>query len=304
MFYYIWQYDIIKGIMFKGVSKFMDALFLSIKSMILGVVEGLTEFLPVSSTGHLVIFQNLLKFKGETSSYVEMYTYVIQLGAILAVVILYWDKIKDTLINFFPQKVGYEKSGFRFWFMIFMACIPGGIFGILLDDITDKYLFNPTSIAITLFLGGIAMIYAENKFRTKGVKTRDLNITVKQAIIIGLFQCLAIIPGMSRSASTIIGGWVSGLSTVAAAEFSFFLAIPVMVGMSFLKIFKIGGLGTITSSEIISLGVGFIVSFIVALAVINRFISYLKRRPMRIFAIYRMIFAIVVLFAGFRGIFA
>ena len=281
----------------------MDAIVLAIKSMVLGVVEGLTEFLPVSSTGHLVIFQNLLKFKGETSSYVEMYTYVIQLGAILAVVILYSDKIKDTLINFFPKKVGYEKSGFRFWFIIFIACIPGGVFGILLDDVADKYLFNPRSIAITLFLGGIAMIYAENKFRTKGVKTRDLNITVKQAIIIGLFQCLAIIPGMSRSASTIIGGWVSGLSTVAAAEFSFFLAIPVMVGMSFLKIVKIGGLGTITFSEIISLGIGFIVSFMVALAVINKFISYLKKRPMRIFAIYRMIFAIVVLFAGFRGVF-
>lgn len=281
----------------------MDTIFLAIKSMILGVVEGLTEFLPVSSTGHLVIFQSLLKFNGETANYVEMYTYVIQLGAILAVVILYWKKIRETLINFFPKKVGYEKSGFRFWFIIFIACIPGGVFGILLDDIADKYLFNPTSIAITLFLGGIGMIYAENKFRTNRVKTRDLNITVKQAIIIGLFQCLAIIPGMSRSASTIIGGWVSGLSTVAAAEFSFFLAIPVMVGMSILKILKIGGLGTITSSEIISLIIGFVVSFVVALAVINKFISYLKKKPMRIFAIYRMIFAVVVLLSGFRGIF-
>lgn len=281
----------------------MDTIFLAIKSIILGVVEGLTEFLPVSSTGHLVIFQNLLKFNGETLNYVEMYTYVIQLGAILAVVILYWGKIKDTLINFFPKKVGYEKSGFKFWFMVFIACIPGGVFGILLDDVADKYLFNPTSIAITLFLGGIGMIYAENKFRTSKVKTKDLNVTVRQAIIVGLFQCLAIIPGMSRSASTIIGGWVAGLSTVAAAEFSFFLAIPVMVGMSFLKIVKIGGLGTITSSEVIALVIGFVVSFVVALAVINKFISYLKKKPMRIFAIYRMIFAVVVLISGFRGIF-
>lgn len=282
----------------------MDSIILALKSIVLGIVEGLTEFLPVSSTGHLVIFQNLIKFQGETSNYVEMYTYVIQLGAILAVVILYWPKIKDTLINFFPKKVGYEKSGFKFWLMIVIACIPGGVFGILLDDIADKYLFNPTSIAITLFLGGIAMIYAENRFRTSKVKTKDLNVTVKQAIIIGLFQCLAIIPGMSRSASTIIGGWVSGLSTVAAAEFSFFLAIPVMVGMSFLKIWKIGGLGTITTSEIVSLVIGFVVSFIVALAVINKFISFLKKKPMRIFAIYRMIFAAVVLWAGFRGVFA
>lgn len=274
-----------------------------VKVIILSIVEGITEFLPVSSTGHLVIFQNLLKFSGETPNYVEMYTYVIQLGAILAVVILYWKKIKETLINFSPKKVGYEKSGFRFWFMIFIACIPGGVFGILLDDIADKYLFNPTSIAITLFLGGIAMIYAENRFRTSKVKKTDLNITVRQAIIIGLFQCLAIIPGMSRSASTIIGGWVSGLSTVAAAEFSFFLAIPVMVGMSFLKILKIGGLGAITSSEIVSLVIGFVVSFVVALAVINKFISYLKKKPMKIFAIYRMVFAVIVLVAGFKGIF-
>ncbi len=281
----------------------MDTIFLIIKSMILGIVEGLTEFLPVSSTGHLVIFQNLLNFEGITPNYVEMYTYVIQLGAILAVIILYWKKIKETLLNFFPQKVGYEKSGFRFWFMIFIACIPGGVFGILLDDLADKYLFSPIPIAITLFFGGIWMMYAEKKFRNNKIKSKDLNITVKQAITVGLFQCLAIIPGMSRSASTIIGGWVSGLSTVAAAEFSFFLAIPVMVGMSFLKILKIGGIGVLTMAEIVSLAVGFFVSFIVALIVINKFISYLKKKPMKIFAIYRMIFAVIVLVAGFVGMF-
>lgn len=281
----------------------MDTILLIVKSIILGIVEGLTEFLPVSSTGHLVIFQNLMGFEGTNPKYVEMYTYVIQLGAILAVVILYWQKIKETLINFFPQKVGYEKSGFKFWFMIFIACIPGGIFGILLDDLADKYLFNPTSVAITLFLGGIWMIHAELKFRNNKRQIKELNVTPKQAITIGLFQCLAIIPGMSRSASTIIGGWVSGLSTVQAAEFSFFLAIPVMVGMSFLKIIKIGGIAILTVPEIISLIVGFVVSFIVALIVINKFISYLKKRPMRIFAVYRMVFAVVVLIAGFTGLF-
>lgn len=279
----------------------MESIILAIKSAILGVIEGLTEFLPVSSTGHLVIFQNLMKFEGTTPSYVEMYTYVIQLGAILAVVILYWDKIQDTLINFFPKQSRYEKSGLKFWLMVVIACIPGGIFGILLDDLSDQYLFSPVPIALTLFFGGIAMIYAENKFRNNKGATRDLNVTVKQAIIIGLFQCLAIIPGMSRSASTIIGGWVAGLSTVAAAEFSFFLAIPVMVGMSVLKLVKIGGIMTLTASELTSLAVGFIVSFIVALGVINQFISYLKRRPMRIFAVYRMIFAVVVLAAGYAG---
>ena len=281
----------------------MDTIFLIIKSIILGIVEGITEFLPISSTGHMIIFEHLMKFKGISPNYVEMYTYVIQLGAILSIVVLYWKKIKDTLINFFPQKVGYKTSGFRFWFMIFIACIPGGICQLLLDDLSDKYLFNTVTVAIALFLGGIWMIYAENKFRSRNSTKKGLNVTTRQAWIIGIFQCLAIIPGMSRSASTIIGGWVSGLSTVQAAEFSFFLAIPVMLGMSLLKIIKIGGISALAFSEIISLAVGFIVSFIVALIVVDKFISYLKRKPMRIFAIYRMIFAVIVLVAGFRGIF-
>jgi len=277
--------------------------------VLLGIVEGITEFLPISSTGHLVIFQNLIGFKGITNKYLEMYTYVIQLGAILAVIVLYWGKIKETLINFFPQKVGYEKSGFRFWFMIFIACVPGGIFGIMLNDLADKYLFSPVPVAVALFLGAVWMIYAEGKFRNKNLGKarstfeRDGIITTKQAIVVGLFQCLAIIPGMSRSASTIIGGWISGLSTVAAAEFSFFLAIPVMIGMSILKIIKIGGFFSLTSLELLSLGVGFIVSFLVALIVIDMFISYLQRKPMKKFAVYRMIFAVVVLITGFLGVF-
>ncbi len=288
----------------------METILLIIKSIVLGIVEGITEFLPVSSTGHLVIFQNLLGFESITESYVEMYTYVIQLGAILAVVILYWERIKNTLINFFPKKVKYDESGFKFWFMIFIACIPGTVFYLLLDDLAEKYLFNPVSVAITLFLGGLWIIYAEKRFRTGSSRgnrrslTQDrISINGKQALIIGLFQCLSIIPGMSRSASTIIGGWVAGLSTIPATEFSFFLAIPVMFGMSFLKIFMIGGLSSLTLAEILSLAAGFIVSFIVALIVIRKFISYLKRKPMKVFAYYRMIFAIVVLLAGILKIF-
>lgn len=281
----------------------MEAVILMLQSALLGIVEGITEFLPVSSTGHLVIFQNLIGFKGTNTQYAEMYTYVIQLGAILAVVMLYWNKIKDTLIHFFPQKVGYKKSGFKFWFMIFIACIPGGIAQILLDDLAEKYLFNPVSVAITLFVGGILMILAENKFRGNNKKSRQINVTPKQALLIGTFQCLAIIPGMSRSASTIIGGWVAGLSTVAAAEFSFFLAIPVMAGMSALKLLKIGGIAALNTSEILSLAVGFIISFLVALIVVKQFIAYLQKKSMRVFAFYRMIFAIVVLIAGFSGVF-
>lgn len=281
----------------------METIILILQSLLLGVVEGITEFLPVSSTGHLVIFQNIIGFESPVPHYVEMYTYVIQLGAILAVIVLYWSKIKETLMNFFPKKVGYEQSGFKFWLMIVIACIPGGVFGILFDDLAEQYLFTPVAVAITLFLGGIWMIYAEKKFRTRAVGGTELKVTTKQAIIVGLFQCLAIIPGMSRSASTIIGGWISGLSTVAAAEFSFFLAIPVMVGMSFLKILKIGGFGMMGSTEWIALIVGFMTSFFVALVVIRKFIDYLKKKPMKIFAIYRMIFAVVVLAAGFIGLF-
>ena len=272
-----------------------------IKSIILGIVEGMTEFLPVSSTGHLIVFQNLIKFEG-SPGFVEMYTYVIQLGAILAIIVLYWRKIKNTLVNFFPGKVIYQQSGLKFWLMIVIACIPGAVVTLLFDDLADKYLFSPLPVAITLFLGGIAMIYAERRFRNN-YPTQEINVSLKQAWLIGLFQCLAIIPGMSRSASTIIGGWVAGLSTIAATEFSFFLAIPVMAGMSLLKIIKVGGLLALTFQEQISLAVGFIVSFLVAIVVVNGFISYLKRKPMKVFAYYRMIFAVVILIAGGVGLF-
>ncbi len=275
--------------------------FLIIKSVILGVVEGITEFLPISSTGHLIVFQNLINFQGNPK-FVETYTYVIQLGAILAIVVLYWRKIKATLVNFFPGQIGYQRSGLKFWLMIVMACIPGAIATLLFDDLADQYLFSPIPVAITLFLGGMVMIYAEQKFRNN-FQTREINVSLKQAWMIGLFQCLAIIPGMSRSASTIIGGWVSGLSTVAATEFSFFLAIPVMAGMSLLKIVKIGGLFTLDSNELITLAVGFCVSFFVAMIVVNKFINYLKKKPMKIFAYYRMIFAVIVLIAGAAGLF-
>jgi undecaprenyl-diphosphatase len=281
----------------------MDVIWFMIQSFIIGVVEGVTEFLPVSSTGHLIIVQNLLGFKSETPGYVEMYTYVIQLGAILAVMVLYYKKILKTLETLIPKKGQLKESGFYFWFVIVVACIPGAIVQISLDEITEKYLFNPISVAITLFVGGILMILAEKYLRKENNQSMDWKVTMKQAIIIGCFQCLAIIPGMSRSASTIIGGWVAGLTTVAAAEFSFFLAIPVMMGMSALKLFKFGGFSMLSPLELSALILGFVVSFVVALVVVKSFISYLKHKPMKVFAIYRMIFAVVVILAGFAGVF-
>lgn len=281
----------------------MDSLLFILKSVILGIVEGITEFLPVSSTGHMIIFENLMGFSSVNEHYVEMYTYVIQLGAIMAVVLLYWRKIKDTVINFFPQKVGYEKSGFKFWLMIAIACIPGVAAKLLLDKVAEDHLQKPIPVAITLFVGAILMLYMENRFRNNNLTKQKLSVTPMQALIIGLFQCLAIVPGMSRSASTIIGGWVAGLSTVVAAEFSFFLAIPVMFGMSILEILKIGGFSELTFTEIFSLLIGFVVAFVVAVAVISKFISYLKKKPMKGFAYYRMVFAVIVIIAGFMGAF-
>ncbi len=279
----------------------MDLLF-ALKAAILGVVEGLTEFLPVSSTGHLIIFSNLLKFSDNTA-FANMFTMVIQLGAILAVLVLYRKKIWDTIVHLFPSKnVSFEKSGLYFWLMIVISCVPAAAIGIPFNDLIEEKLFNPLVVACALFVGGLWMMYAESKLR--GNQTTSLSttkITAKMAIIVGLFQVLSIVPGMSRSASTIIGGWVAGFSTVAAAEYSFFLAIPVMFGQALLNILK--AQGTLLATEWMALGIGFIVSFIVALGVIGSFISYLQKKPMKVFAIYRIIFAFAVLGFGMLGFF-
>lgn len=278
----------------------MDISFI-FKAVILGIVEGLTEFLPVSSTGHLIIFSNLIRFS-ENTAFANMFTMVIQLGSILAVVVLYWKKICESIVHLFPSKdVPMEKSGFYFWLMILISCIPAAAIGIPFDDLIEEKLFNPLVVACALFIGGLWMIYAESKIRGKHTTSlTDTFITPKMALIVGLFQVLSIIPGMSRSASTIIGGWVAGFSTVAAAEYSFFLAIPVMFGQALLNILK--AQSTLTSMEWFGLGVGFVVSFIVALFVIKSFISYLQKKPLKIFAIYRIIFAFIVLGCGMIGL--
>lgn len=285
----------------------MDFIF-ALKAALLGIVEGLTEFLPVSSTGHLVIFSNLINFSlpGLTPEankfFMDNFNMIIQLGAILAVVALYWKKIWYTITHLFPtRKTPLEKTGIYFWGMVLISCVPAAVIGIPFDDWIQERFFNPTSVACALFVGGIWMIVAEQKLRGKQTTSlSDITITPKQALIIGLFQVLSIFPGVSRSASTIIGGWVAGLSTVAAAEYSFFLAIPVMFGQALLNILKIQG--AMTSMQLIALAIGFIVSFVVALFVIQSFLSFLKKKPMKYFAIYRIIFAFVVLIAGAFGL--
>lgn len=265
----------------------------------MGIVEGLTEFIPVSSTGHLILTGSIINFQGE---FPKMFEVVIQLGAILAVVVLYWEKIRSSVIDFFTyiSTKGKEgEVGFRFGINIIVGSIPAMIIGLILHD-KIKSLFTATAVIIGFIVGGILLIVIENKFRKNKHAIRDIDkITPIDSFKIGCFQCLAMWPGMSRSASTIMGGWISGLSTPIAAEFSFFLAIPAMVGSSGLDLIKYD-YSTMNMTYAISLIIGFVVAFIVALIVMRKFINYLKKRPMRVFAVYRIgagiIFAILIFF--------
>ncbi|MHC6180743.1 undecaprenyl-diphosphate phosphatase [Clostridium sp. JNZ X4-2] len=274
----------------------MEIIFI-IKAVVIGIVEGITEFLPISSTGHMIIVGNLINFKAPAynKAYVDMFEIVIQLGAILGIVVLYWNKIFNSLKNLAPGK-----WGFKLWFSILVAFIPSAAAGFFLNDIIQEKLFNPVTVSYALVFGGVLMIYMENKYR-KGNSIRKIeDVNIVQAFKIGCFQCLALWPGMSRSASTIIGGWVSGLTNVAAAEFSFFLAIPTMIaatGFSLLKV-KI----SMNSIQIIGLVIGFVVSFVVALIVVDKFINFLKKKPMKVFAIYRIFIGIVVLVLAFTKV--
>ncbi|AND84071.1 undecaprenyl-diphosphate phosphatase [Clostridium tyrobutyricum] len=274
----------------------MYMLFI-IKAIIIGIVEGVTEFLPISSTGHMIIVGDLINFSAPAyrKAYVDMFEIVIQLGAILAILVLYWNKISGSLKNLTPGK-----WGFKLWCNIIIAFIPAAVIGFLLDDIIQAKLFNSITVACALILGGFLMIFMENKYRRGNKTDRIEDVTAKQALKIGCFQCLSLWPGMSRSASTIMGAWTSGLTNVAAAEFSFILAIPTMIaatGFSLLKV-KI----TMTTPEIIVLIIGFVVSFIVALVVVDKFISFLKRKPMKVFAIYRIFIGVLVLILAYINI--
>ncbi len=255
------------------------------KAIIIAIVEGITEFLPISSTGHMILVGDLIKFNG--SDFSDMYEVVIQLGAILAVVVLYWAKIRDMIVSFFK----FEKKGIKFWLNIIVATIPAMIMGFALNKLIKQYLFNSKTVIIGFVVGGILLIVIENNFRkrsnSKAVVRELEDISYGQAFKVGLFQCLAMWPGMSRSASTIMGGWVAGLSTTVATEFSFFLAIPVMIGASGLELKKFD-FSSVAANEKIALAIGFIVAFLTALLVVDRFIAFLKKKPMRTFAVYRL----------------
>ena len=268
-------------------------MFELLKAIIYGIVEGITEWLPVSSTGHLILLKNIMPMK-VSDNFWNFFLVVVQLGAILAVVIYFWNKIWP-----FNTKVKV-KSFIRYdvmqlWVKIIVACFPAAIVGILLDDWVDKHLYNPTTVAIMLILVGIAFIFVENKNVNKEPRITSLrDISYKDALIIGAFQLIAaVLPGTSRSGSTIIGGLLIGIDRTIAAEFTFFLAIPVMFGASLLKLLKFGL--HFTALEFGILFVGIIVSFIVSLFCIRLLMAYVKKHDFKVFGWYRIALGAVVL---------
>lgn len=265
----------------------IDIIFI-LKAIIIAVVEGLTEFIPVSSTGHMILVGSAINFNGE---FAKMFEVIIQLGAILAVVVLYWEKIKESLIEFFKfifTKGKEGKTGFKFGINVVVGSIPIGITGLLLYH-KIKALFRPEAVIIGFIVGGILLLIIENMFRKREHAVQDIDsITFAQALKVGLLQILSVWPGMSRSASTIMGGWIAGISTPIAAEFSFFLAIPAMIGTSLKDLFEFD-YSIMTPTLWSALILGFIVAFIVSIIVMNKFVSYLKKKPMKIFAIYRVL---------------
>ncbi|MCH4889158.1 undecaprenyl-diphosphate phosphatase [Acidaminobacter sp. JC074] len=265
-----------------------------IKVIILGIVEGLTEFLPVSSTGHLILVSRFMSLEGKFN---DIFNIVIQSGAILAVIVYFWKKVFPPL----PKKGDLDsadklKRYINLWLKVIVAIIPAGVIGVLFEDKIEELLFNPLTVAIALIVGAVILLYIESKPKPEKVTHED-DITYKEAFIVGIFQCLALIPGMSRSASTIIGGLVMGFRRAVAAEFSFFMAIPVILGASLIKLLK-AGFG-FTSYEYLLLGIGTLVSFVVAYAVIAVFMNFIKKHDFKVFAYYRIILGIVVLISMF-----
>ena len=264
-----------------------------LKSILFGIVEGITEWLPVSSTGHLILLDEFVKLDVSKDFY-EMFQVVIQLGAIFAVLVLFFHKL-----NPFSGKKGEveKKQTWQLWFKVVVAVIPSAVLGLLLDDWMDAHLYNYFVVALTLILYGVAFILVERQNQGKESRISDVHaIDYRTALLIGAFQCLSLIPGTSRSGSTILGGILLGVSRSAAAEFSFFLAIPTMLGASALKLLKYfmdGALPSVT--ELAVLGVGCVVSFIVSMLVIKALMEYVRKRSFSAFGVYRIVLGAAVI---------
>ena len=274
----------------------MTLLIELLKSLLLGIVEGITEWLPISSTGHMILVNEFIGNEGFTSS--DLYIYVIQLGAILAVVTLYFHKLNP----FSPKKKAAEKADtWQMWFKVIAACIPAGVIGLALNDFMDKFE-NWYVVSATLILYGIAFLFIEKKGR-KTTTTTIRGLSYKTALLIGAFQVLSIIPGTSRSGSTILGAMILGCSRAVAAEFSFFLAIPVMFGVSFLKI--VTNDVAMTGGDVATLLLGMATAYIVSLAAIRFLMDYVKKHNFKAFGVYRIVLGVVViLYFGIRALLA
>ncbi|MDY2789558.1 MAG: undecaprenyl-diphosphate phosphatase [Lachnospiraceae bacterium] len=263
-----------------------------LKVVFLGIVEGITEWLPISSTGHMLLVDEFISLQ-ESDAFKEMFFVIIQLGAILAVVVIFWKKMWPFQIKDKEQPV-IKKDIFSLWFKTVVACIPGAVVTILFDNFIEAHLHTATVIAITLIFYGILFIVIESWNKTRTPKIKDLSdITYKTAFWIGMFQVLSIIPGTSRSGSTIIGALLLGVSRVAAAEFTFFLAVPVMFGLSGLKLLKFGFHFSATELSVLILGM--VVAFLVSVVVIKFLMSYIKKHDFKIFGWYRIVLGIIVL---------
>lgn len=262
------------------------------KVIFLGIVEGITEWLPISSTGHMLIVDEFLQLNA-SAAFKEMFFVVIQLGAILAVVGIFWDKMFP--FQFKNKNMPVIRGDvFSLWFKTAFACIPGAVVTILFDDFIEAHLHTPFVIAAALIFYGIAFILVENWNKHRTPKINELtNITYQTAFLIGMFQVLSIIPGTSRSGSTIIGALIIGVSRVAAAEFTFFLAVPVMFGLSALKILKFGL--EFSGSELIILVVGMVTAFVVSIFVIKFLMSFIKKHDFKLFGWYRIYFGLFVI---------
>ena len=287
-----------------------------LKAVLFGIVEGITEWLPISSTGHMILFNQFVKLN-VSEDFWKLFEVVIQFGAILAVVLLFWNKLwpfttktvkvhrskNETGSRFqTKKKVCWKRGALDMWLKIIVACIPAAIVGLIFDDKIDELFYHPIPVAIALIVVGIVFIVVENAKKGSRPAIRSIGeITYKAAIIIGLFQLIAaVFPGTSRSGATIIGALIIGVSRSVAAEFTFFLAVPVMFGASLLKIAKYAAVGmAMTGTEWVVLIVGCLVAFFVSVFVIKFLMGYIKKHDFKVFGVYRIILGIAVIALSF-----
>jgi undecaprenyl-diphosphatase len=257
-----------------------------VQAIIIAIVEGLTEFLPISSTGHMIITGKLLSVPD--NEFTKLYAIAIQLGAILAVVVLYWKKF-------------FDFSNWQFYLKLFIGVIPALVLGFLFADKIDELLESTTTVAVALLLGGIILIFIDRGFKNPTIHS-EKEVSYKNSFIIGIWQCLAMVPGVSRSAASIIGGMQQKMTRSAAAEFSFFLAVPTMLAATGYKLLKFYlDSGGITTEEIKLLAVGNLVAFIVAIVAIKFFITFLKKHGFRVWGIYRVVLGAILLIMIYTG---